>query len=214
MATMSWTTVLTDPQAFFAERADDSGLRGPVLVVLVVGILGLLSAVPTLLLVLRGVPAGARGIVGVGLAIGAVFGLVGPFIVWLLYAIVFYALSIAFGGEGEFRELFALTGWGFLPRVLGAAVSAVVLLVAVGGVSAPESAEAMRQFQQQLQSNPLVRASTVVGIVVTLWSGYIWTHAVATARDLTVRQAAIVVGIPVALSIGWSLLGLAGLQLV
>lgn len=210
---MTWTTVLTDPQAFFAGRGDDPGLGGPALVVLVVGLLGLLSAVPTLLLVLRGVPPGAQGIVGVGLAIGAVFGLVGPFIVWLLYAIVFYALSIAFGGEGEFRELFALTGWGFLPRILGAAVSAIVLFVVIGGVSAPESAEAMRGFQQQLQSNPLVRASTVVGIGVTLWSGYIWTHAVATARELAVRQAAVVVGIPVALSIGWSLIGLAGVQL-
>lgn len=69
MATMTWTTVLTDPPAFFAERGDDPELRGPALVVLVVGLLGLLSAVPTLLLVLRGVPPGARGIVGIGLAI-------------------------------------------------------------------------------------------------------------------------------------------------
>lgn len=211
---MSWTTVLTDPQAFFADRGDDPGLRGPALVVLVVGVLGLLSAVPTLLLVLRGVPPAARGIVGVGLAIGAVFGLVGPFVVWLLYAIVFYALSMVFGGEGEFRELFALTGWGFLPRVLGAAVSAVVLFVVVGSVSAPESAEAMRAFQQQLQSHPLVRASTVVGIGISLWSGYIWTHAVATARNLPVRRAAATVGLPVAVSIAWSVLGLLGVQLI
>lgn len=210
---MSWTTVLTDPEEFFAERADDPALRGPALVVLVVGVLGLLSAVPVLLLVLRGVPSGARAIVGAGLAIGAVFGLVGPFVVWLLYAIVFYAISIAFDGTGTFRELFALTGWGFLPRVLGAAISAVVLFVAIGSVGTPESAEAMRQFGQQLRTSPLVRASTVVGIAITLWSAYVWTHAVAAARDLSVRAAAVTVGIPVLVSIVWSVLGLFGVRL-
>lgn len=210
---MAWTTVLTHPDEFFAERTDDPGLRGPVLIVLAVGVLGLLSAVPSLLLVLRGIPAEARAIVGAGLAIGAAFGLVGPFVVWLLYAIVFYAISMVFDATGSFRELFVLTGWGFLPRILGAAVSAVVMFVVVGTTAAPETAEAMAAFNRQLQSDPLVRASTVVGIAITLWSGYLWTHAVATARDLTVRQAAVVVGIPVALSIGWSLLGLAGLRL-
>lgn len=210
---MSWTTVLTHPDEFFAERTHDPGLRGPVLIVLAVGVLGLLSAVPSLLLVLRGIPAEARAIVGAGLAIGAAFGLVGPFVVWLLYAIVFYAISMVFDATGSFRDLFALTGWGFLPRILGAAVSAVVMFVVLGTTAAPETVEAMAAFNRQLRSDPLVRASTVVGIAITLWSGYLWTHAVATARDLTVRQAAVVVGIPVALSIGWSLFGLAGMRL-
>lgn len=210
---MSWTTVLTHPDEFFAERTDDPGLRGPVLIVLAVGVLGLLSAVPSLLLVLRGIPAEARAIVGAGLAIGAIFGLVGPFVVWLLYAIVFYAISMVFDGAGSFRDLFVLTGWGFLPRILGAAVSAVVMFVVVGTTAAPESAEAMAAFNRQLQSDPLVRASTVVGIAITLWSGYLWTHAVAAARGLSLREAAITVGVPLLVSIGWSLPGLLGIQL-
>lgn len=210
---MTWTTVLTHPDEFFAERTDDPGLRGPVLIVLAVGVLGLLSAVPSLLLVLRGIPAEARAIVGAGLAIGAIFGLVGPFVVWLLYAIVFYAISMVFDGTGSFRDLFVLTGWGFLPRILGAAVSAVVMFVVVGTTAAPETAEAMAAFNRQLQSDPLVRASTVVGIAITLWSGYLWTHAVAAARGLSLREAAITVGVPLLVSIGWSLRGLLGVQL-
>lgn len=207
-------TVLTNPGQFFQQRQQDPALRGPAIVVLAVGVLGLLSAVPSLRTVFESVPAEARGLVGVGLVIGALFGLVGPFVGWLLYALAFYAISLAFGGAGEFRDLFALTGWGFLPRVLGAAVSAVVLIVAIGSVPPPETASAMADFQSRLQSNPLVRASNLVGILVTLWSGYIWTHAVATARDLPVRSAAITVAIPLVLSIGWSALGLLGVQLV
>lgn len=209
-----WSTVLTDPATFFRDRRADPNLLGPTLVVLLVGVLGLLSAIPSLLLVLRGIPAEAEPFIGVGLAIGAVFGLVGPFVVWLIYALVFYGISIAFGGSGSFRQLFVLTGWGFLPRVLGAAISAVVLFIAIGDVAAPQTAEAMRTFSQELQTHPLVRASSLISIVIALWSGYIWTHAVAVSRELSLRQAAVTVGLPVLLSIVWTGVGLLGVQFV
>ncbi|MFB6360660.1 MAG: YIP1 family protein [Halobacteriales archaeon] len=209
-----WSTVLTDPAAFFHDRQPDANLLGPVVVVFLVGVLGLLSAVPALLLVLRGIPAAAQPIIGAGLAIGALFGLAGPFVVWLIYALLFYGISIAFGGAGPFRQLFVLTGWGFLPRILGAAFSAVVLFVALGDVAAPQTAEAMRTFSQDLQAHPLVRASSLVSIGIAIWSGYIWTHAVAVSRELTLRQAAVTVGIPVLLSIVLTGFGLLGVQLV
>jgi len=209
----TWTTALTDPETFFQERQPDPNLLGPVLVVLLVGVLGLVSVVPSLLVLLRDVPSEAQPVIGAGLAIGAVFGLVGPFVVWLIYALLFYGISSLFDGAGSFRQLFVLTGWGFLPRILGAAISAVVLFVALGDLSAPQSAEALTSFQQELQTHSLVRASSLVGIGITLWSGYIWTHAVAVSREISLRRAGVTVGIPVVLSIIWSGFGLLGIQL-
>lgn len=210
---MSWTTVLTDPGTFFQERRHDPRLAGPALIVLVIGILGLVSAVPGFYLIYDNAPQAAQVIVLAGLVIGAMVALVVPFAVWLVYALVFYVVSLMFDGRGEFKTLFVLIGWGFLPRILGSTVSIVVAFIALGGVPPPEYAQPAHQLQSPLRSDPLVRGASVFDILITLWSAYIWTHAVATTRDLTLREAAATVGIPVGISVLWTVSRLLGIPL-
>lgn len=206
------TAVLTDPESFFDREADDPRLRGPVAIVAVLALVGLASSVPVFRAVAGEVPADARPFVLAGLAIGALIGAAAPFVVWLVYALAFYLLSIPFDGEGAFRDLFALVGWGFLPRILASIVGgAVTLVLLTGGEFSLADPRQARQFARGMTTSPLGLANRAFGLVMTLWSAWIWTHAVAAARDLETRRAGIVVGIVVAAGI---LLGLASTLLV
>lgn len=187
---------LTSPASFFEREAADPGLRGPVAVVAVLAVAGAVGSIPTLQATLGAAPEGAAPFVLVGSVVGVLFGLVVPFVVWLLYALLFYALSSLFDGEGEFRDLFALVGWGFAPRVLAALVGAAVtfLLLPAGGFSDPQAAG---QFAQAVATDPLGIVSRAFGLLMTLWAAWVWTHAVAAARNLSRRDAAITVGVVV-----------------
>lgn len=195
---------LTRPASFFPREAEDPGLRGPVMVVAVVALVGLLGSVPVFRAVLGAVPAGAEPFVVVGLAVGAVVGLAGPFVVWLVYTLLFYGLSVLFVGEGSFRDLFVLVGWGFAPSVVSGVVGAAVLFVLVSGGEASDPQQA-QQLAQSVTASPLGLLDRAVGLAMTLWSAWVWTHAVAAARDLSVRDAAVCVGVVVVAGI---LLGL------
>lgn len=202
---------VTDPATFFEGRGEDPDARGPTLVVLILGIVGLLNAVPVFLLIYRSSPGAARGFLLVGAGAGLVGALVGPFVIWLLYAGAFHAITALFDADGGFRETFLLSGWGFLPRILASLLSAGAMLVAFGGAGLPASPEGSQAIVAGLRRNPLLRTASTAGILATLWSGYVWTYAVAEARDVRVRRAAIAVAGPVALGIAYALYGLLSL---
>lgn len=202
--------VLTDPESFFEAEADDPGLLGPAAVVVAVAVVGLLAALPVLRATLGAVPAGAGAFVAVGLAFGAVVALVTPFVVWLVYAGLFTLLSIPLDGDGEFRAVFALVGWGFAPRVLSGAVDGLLTFLWVQDVDFSDP-EAVQGAGQALATEPLGIASQAFGILMTLWAAWIWTHAVAASRDLSVRRAAVPVGVVVGAGV---LFGLASTYLL
>jgi hypothetical protein len=55
------------------------------------------------------------------------------------------------------------------------------------------------QWMQMMANNPFSLMSQIIGILCTLWSGYIWIFAVKNARKMAVKNASIVVGVPVGL---------------
>jgi hypothetical protein len=216
------TAALVRPDGFFdrrqnapsetqAENETDDGspsLLYPVAIVAIVGLVGALGSIPVLLLVSSGLSQSVQLFFAVGAVIGFLFSIVGPFIAWLLYAIAFQVISYFLGGEGEFRETFVLSGWGFLPRILSSLLSVgatvVVFLSTSPDISPGAGPQATQAFSQQLQSDPMVQIASGIGIVLTLWSGYIWVFAVKHARDLSRNRAVVTVAIPLLVSIGIS----------
>lgn len=195
---------VTQPASFFEQESRDPGLLQPAIVVGLVALFGLVSSIPVFQATFSALPEEAGVIVAVVSAIGAVFGVIVPFVVWLVYAVLFYLLSLAFDSSGEFRDLFAVIGWGFAPRIVSSVVSAVVLFLVFSGQDFGDPTQ-VQQFRRTFPTSPLGLASQAVGILTSLWSAWIWTYGVATTRDLTTRQAGIVVGVIVGLGI---LLGL------
>jgi len=202
--------VLSSPDEFFRRQASDPGFRGPVVVVLLAGISAALSGGVTASLVTKAMPSNASFVGSIVLVTSTVGALVVIFALWLVYAVVLYAISIAFDGEGGFTDTFKLVGWGYVPSILGGVVSAVAMYTVVQGVTPPHDPQSIQPFVQQLRSRPAFQVASLLGVVFTLWQGFIWTFAIKHARRLGLREAAITVAIPVGLSVVWSLYNLVG----
>ena len=54
-------------------------------------------------------------------------------------------------------------------------------------------------IEQTLMQDPSMQVSTIIGILLMLWSANIWIFAVKHARNLSARNALITVGVPVGL---------------
>lgn len=148
--------------------SETQSLAWPALIVVIPSLLGLLGAA-TLLSQMG--PFGPLLIVFL-----LVTGTVGALITWGVYAAVFYGLSELLGGEGGFRHLFAMTGWGFLPQLIPA-----VLLIA-GGPSFGSL------------------AGLGLTLALSLWSLVIWIAAVERSRNLSRGRAVLTVLVPALVS--------------
>lgn len=191
---------LTHPRSFFVREAADPGLRGPVAIVSVLAVVGLLSSIPAFRALVGAVPEGARTFVVIGLVVGGIVGLLRPFVIWLAYALMFHGLSALFDAEGEFRDLFALAGWGFAPNVVSAVVRGVVIALLVAGAGFSSPGDGLRTVQSGM-AGPVGLLLQGFSLLMTLWSAWLWTHAVEAARGIPRRQAAIVVGVVVVVGV-------------
>lgn len=194
-------SVLTDPDQFFASRVDDPRPLQAAAVVLVVGVIGAVSGYLLIQKLFSSLPdeVAFAGTIAMVFTIGG--GLLGPFVIWFIYAGLFYLISLVFDPDGSFKTLFGLTGWGFVPMVLNAIIGLVITIMLLGQLQAPSTAQGAAQVQAQLQRNSLYQLSIGIGILFSLWRGFIWTFAVKHARSLSLKESAIVVGIPVAAGI-------------
>lgn len=184
----SVTTVLTEPRRFFEGRELD--LKLPVAIV--VGIIALrtvTAVIEALFLTPRltgqtGGPGGEAAIASTigGLVSGVFAAVVGPLIAWILFSAIFYGISEVLADEptGDFTDVLAVTAWGFVPRlitVLVALALAIVGAILVGPLGLGAS----------LTSIVLLLAP-VVGLVLTLWSAYIWGNGLAVVRNVSPKQ--------------------------
>lgn len=193
--------VLTDPNGFFENRVQDPSLPRALLVVLTVAIIGGISSYVTLQQMFSGLQTDAAIFGQIALLFAVAGGLFGPFITWGVYTVVFYGISLAFDPEGSFKTLATFTAWGYVPQILNVIIGLVLTYLLFQQIQPPTSPEAAAQFQGQLQQHALYQLSVLIGIVFSLWRAFIWTFAVKHARSLTLKQSAIVVGIPVTIGI-------------
>lgn len=188
---------ITQPDSFFEERATETGLSTPVLIVTVLGLLYLGSGYLSTYVYF----AGANQLLGM------FGGFLAAFLMWLWVTVGFQFVSYFFDGSGSFRRMAALVGWGFLPLLIGGTIQLVATAIAFGNPTPPAAVYMNGQAVvaiQQPQSDPLVQAGRVVRLVTTLWSGYVWVFAVEHTRGLTRQNATITVGIVLAITLGYS----------
>lgn len=198
------TNVLTNPDQFFAElSAKDTKLTTPFIIVLIAAIISAISAAVMMDVITSALPEEAAAFAGIGAAIGAIGGLIMQFIMWLLYAGVFYVISMFFSGEGTFKRCLEFTGYGFIPTIIGAVIGLAVTMTVLPTIEF--SLENPELFQQTLMQDPLMQASAVIGILLMLWSANIWIFGIKHARNLTTKNALITVGVPVGLYLLYSI---------
>lgn len=193
-------SVLFHPAAFFRGRGRNPKMTDAIAVVIAVAVIEIVGTVASILAVFPALNAGAATAFTLGAGLGVIIGGVRPFLTWVLYAVAFFTLSTPFADRGTFRDTIVLVGWGFVARVPAALVAAITKTYVVTTLE-ESTAEAFR-------GHPLLDLNGYVGIVFLCWMGVIWTYAVAEARGLSPRQAALVVALPVAVGIGFELWGI------
>lgn len=202
-------TILLNPSIFFSDAvAEKEQITLPALIVLTGGIVaagyGYLVGGLSARMMSRAMP-GIDTIIILSSVIGAFLG---PFILWLIWAGVFYLLSMAFKGQGTFRRTLEFVGYGYLPQIAGTLITLIAAFEYIPKVTVPQITSAVLQDPAALQETmkvflhdpammELTQITTLISIVFLLWSANIWIFGIQHSRKLSPRDAALCVAIPV-----------------
>ncbi|EJG06077.1 Protein of unknown function DUF2143 [Methanofollis liminatans DSM 4140] len=205
--------VLLNPDAFFRKMADRAPeLMLPAALVLVTGIIGGIAAYLITNMLTPAFPAEAQGILGIIAVAGAVATPIFSLIGWVVVAIIFYAISSVFKGRGSLKKTLEFTGYGYVPTILSSAISLVLTAQFVSSVPLPQidftDPAAVTAFQATITHSPMMMAVVGITIVFLLWSANIWIFGMKHARNLTLKNAAITVGVPVGIYIIYQIVSL------
>jgi hypothetical protein len=211
----SFTDILLNPNAFFLDvTGEKENFTLPIIIVLASGIVaagyGYLIGGLTARMMAGAIP-GIEIIITLSSAIGA---LIGAFIFWLIWTGVVFLISAAFKGKGSFKRTLQITGYGFLPQVFGSLISLIAAFEYIPRIVVPQMTAATMQDPVVMQATisalmhdpamlELTQITTVITIVFLLWSANIWIFGIQHARGISVRDAALSVGIPVVLYIAY-----------
>jgi hypothetical protein len=154
---------------------------------------------------MAGLLPGMESIIAISTIIGAFLGI---FVFWVVWAGVFYLISIVFKGQGTFKRSLEFVGYGYLPQIFGAILTSIVALLYIPRIIVPHITSTATQDPQLIQEavktlihDPAMMEMTqitlLISIVFLLWSANIWIFGIQKARNLSTRDSALCVAIPV-----------------
>jgi hypothetical protein len=204
----SFFEVLIKPGEFFkAAIAEKESFKIPGLILLV---LGIVSAINAYLIggvtgkMMAGLMPGMESIIAISTIIGAFLGI---FVFWVVWTGVFYLVSLIFKGQGTFKRTLEFVGYGYLPQIFGAILTSIVVLQYIPKIIVPRITSAAQDPQliqdaiKALMHDPAMMEMTqitlLISIVFLLWSANIWIFGIQKARNLSTRDSALCVAIPV-----------------
>ncbi len=202
------TDILTNPDRFFAELSQrDVNLRTPFIIVLVSAIIGAIYAMMMFRVMMSSLPEELAVVFSALTTFSTISNLVTPFISWVLYAATFYAVSMLFKGEGSFNRVFEFVGYGFIPMILASVVGLATITIMTPASGFPlDNPELLQQTMMQhlSSSGPAMMVSTIIQILLVLWSVVILIFGVKHARNLGTGHAIItVLAVPAAFFLIW-----------
>ena len=205
--------IVLDPDGFFEDESKNPRLWIPAILVLLIGVVRVARSLymndyTTSAMEASGnAPAGG----GVGGGMRVLFtlpSLVTPFVSWLVVAAVIVGVCTYLGGEGGGAETVAVTGWGFVPAVVGAVVTFGVTFYILSGTDPSgmqEALSAQRTLFEALRSTGM----RAFGYLLVGWQAFLWTFGVRHVQNLELRKAAVPAVAAGALVVAWDLVGTA-----
>jgi hypothetical protein len=219
----SMSNILINPNAFFKDAlTEKENLKIPGLIVT---ILGIISAVYAYLIggltgkMLGGMLPGMESIIAISTVLGALFGV---FIFWMIWTGVFYLISVIFKGKGSFKKSLEFIGYGYLPQIFGVLFTIIVALQYIPRIVVPQITSAASQDPQMiidatkaLMHDPammeMTQITSIISIIFLLWSANIWISGIKNARQLSDRDSALCVGVPVVIYILYIIFTMTGI---
>jgi hypothetical protein len=198
---MNITDLLFRPAVFFSGRleGDKPGLKMPIAIVLLYGIVGAVSAVYVSSVTMAMMPSEIASMGTILLGIGAVVAFIGALLIWFIVAAVFHGVSALRGGKGDFQRTLAVAGYGSLPMVFGTIISSIIVYFYLSGITVSPVSDPMQinVVLTELMSSPSMVMAGIIPLVFVIWSANIWVFGMQEARGLSTKDALITVGIPV-----------------
>jgi hypothetical protein len=211
------TSLLLHPDTFFGERMKEpEDLKIPGIIVLIGAII---AAVGSYLIsgIYEGLYMAAAGeglasMLGIFGAISAFFAFI--LIWWVIFSGIFYLLSMAFAGTGPFRRTLECAGYGLVPVIIGSVISVLISFYYLPMIEVPvlsniQDPAAVQRFMSGILEDPAFREftqlSAIISAIFLTWSANLWIFAVKHARAISVRNAIIVVLIPVVIFVIYTL---------
>jgi hypothetical protein len=219
----SLVSVLTSPGIFFSGAAgEEENLTKPALIVFAGAVVAAVAGYFSGSLSARMLDSAMAGMGSLILIAAIVAAFIMTFVVWLIWAGAFFLISKLFRGTGSFNRCLEVVGYGYVPQVIGSVIAVIVAVEYLPKVAIPALTSAALTNPQQIQDattalmqDPAMveftQISAVISMVFLLWSASIWIFGIKQARNITMRDAAICVGIPVILLIIYQLYNLAGM---
>lgn len=200
-----------NPGRFFAQKMqEEEGLKMPALIILIAGIIGAVGAVIATGPFLALLPSEAASFTPVVLVFTAGASVVSVFVIWVVWTVVFFVLSMLFKGTGSFKRLLEFVGYGHLPQVIGGLITLPIFYLYFSSVQIPQVSDPteIQEITQQIVSAPEMQIIGVIAVLFLIWSANIWIFGLKEARALSTRNAAIAVGVPVGLYVIFQLYNL------
>jgi hypothetical protein len=145
---------------------------------------------------------------GIGAAMSimaVVVGLISPFILWVIVTVILYLFAMVFGGEGKFTHLLTAIGFTDLVKVFALIVAILLLTQAPSYTMVIDASHPFDSLNNQgardYSTNLFVLLSQLVVIIGVLWSSIIGIFAVKHTEKVSMTQAMLIVGIPLAIFI-------------
>ncbi|WP_318249234.1 YIP1 family protein [Geoglobus acetivorans] len=106
--------------------------------------------------------------------------------------------------KGSFRRTFEFAGYGFLPSLVGSAITVPMSLHYISQAEIPkisfaqlqQNPDVMKEVMLSLIPKDFVHSNLIINIAVTIWSLTIWSFAIKHAREIELRKAFICALIP------------------
>ena len=187
--------VLYDPDGFFSELSDP-GLRIPLIIVGINGIIGGIVAYESVKYVSGFLPYEARAFIPAITIAGAVFAFLTPYVKWVVLTAVFYLIGMFFNRKEGFRRHLAFTGYGFIPLIIRDLISGYFSINILRSLDLTSISD-ITSYRDVLSSYPGIKLAGLISILFILWSANIMVFGVARAGEIRYRDAIVVVGIPV-----------------
>jgi hypothetical protein len=186
------------------QKAGQPNIRREIMTVLIVGVLGSLSAVYIGQRALAVAEDESAQLTAIGMAIEPI---VGALLLWVGYTLGLHVVASRYDGHGVIRRLFKTTAWALIPVGVGNLLRSGALFTIYRGIDPrtvsierPDS-DTVQAFTDAGADDPLYLVGQVLLVAGILCSGYLMTYAVQWSKDLDREDAFRTAAVPVAIHV-------------
>lgn len=209
--------LLSNPRAFFGSICkNEPSLKIPALIILLMAIISSVSGYMMGELSGRIFSGMMESIATITAVTAAAATFVSVLIIWPVAAAILFGLQKTLQGNGSFRRVMEICGYGMFPLVF----SSIILLLLSGyyipqaDISPVRSAnpEVISKAAATMMQDPALHELSIISLIVTIiflvWVASNWSIGIETCSGLSTKKALIVAGLPVLIYIVYALASL------